>query len=68
VDVERSASELRVLVENSGLPSNAARFVEGNGIVGMRERALSLGGEFTAGPRPGGGFAVRARMPVEGPE
>jgi signal transduction histidine kinase len=36
----------------------------GSGIPGMRERAAALGGEFTAGPRPGGGFRVRARLPV----
>jgi signal transduction histidine kinase len=38
----------------------------GSGIAGMRERAHALGGEFTAGPRPGGGFRVRALLPVEG--
>ncbi len=32
----------------------------GAGLVGMRERALALGGEFAAGPRPGGGFRVVA--------
>ena len=36
----------------------------GSGIEGMRERAHALGGEFTAGPRPGGGFRVRALLPV----
>lgn len=36
----------------------------GYGIVGMRERAGLLGGEFTAGPRPGGGFRVAARIPL----
>jgi signal transduction histidine kinase len=38
----------------------------GNGIVGMRERAAALGGSLSAGPEPGGGWAVRARLPVEG--
>ncbi|WP_301549330.1 sensor histidine kinase [Planomonospora parontospora] len=36
----------------------------GRGIVGMRERCRLLGGELHAGPVPGGGFEVRARLPV----
>jgi signal transduction histidine kinase len=36
----------------------------GYGIAGMRERANLLGGRLTAGPRPGGGFRVAARLPV----
>jgi hypothetical protein len=34
----------------------------GNGISGMRERAVSVGGELTAGPLPGGGFRVQATL------
>jgi signal transduction histidine kinase len=36
----------------------------GHGITGMAERAAALGGELTAGPRPGGGFEVVARLPA----
>jgi len=36
----------------------------GHGIRGMRERAASVGGELTAGPRPGGGFQVTATLPT----
>jgi signal transduction histidine kinase len=38
----------------------------GHGITGMRERAGMYGGEFSAAPRPGGGFRVSARFPLTG--
>ncbi|MFD3659511.1 sensor histidine kinase [Streptomyces sp. NPDC058659] len=38
--------------------------VAGYGIVGMRERARSVGGTLSAGPREGGGFEVAARLPL----
>jgi signal transduction histidine kinase len=36
----------------------------GHGIIGMRERVSLLGGEFSAGPLPGYGFQVTARIPL----
>jgi signal transduction histidine kinase len=35
----------------------------GRGTTGMRERVSMLGGQFTAGPQPGGGFRVHAAIP-----
>lgn len=38
----------------------------GNGIVGMRERVTALGGQFSAGPLPGGcEFRMRASFPLK---
>jgi len=36
----------------------------GHGIIGMRERVTLLGGDFSAGPLPGYGFRVSARIPL----
>jgi signal transduction histidine kinase len=35
----------------------------GSGITGMRERVTATGGHLDAGPQPGGGFRVTARLP-----
>ncbi|MET9416207.1 histidine kinase [Streptomyces klenkii] len=49
----------------AAVPGNEANGTGGYGIVGMRERARSVGGGLQAGPRPGGaGFAVSAVLPA----
>jgi signal transduction histidine kinase len=35
----------------------------GHGLLGMRERVAVFGGDLVAGPKPGGGFRVRAELP-----
>jgi signal transduction histidine kinase len=62
VRVQHRSGAVEVEVTDTGLggpPSPG-----GTGIAGMRERATALGGELHAGPRPGGGFRVRAVLPL----
>jgi signal transduction histidine kinase len=65
VQVSYGRDELTVVVEDDGRGAAPAPARDGgNGIAGMRERAAALGGELEAGPRVGGGFCVRARLPI----
>jgi hypothetical protein len=53
-------------VSDDGRGASADADGLGQGLLGMRERATMFGGSVTAGPRPGGGFRVRARLPTPG--
>jgi signal transduction histidine kinase len=64
VKVVTGTSTLAVAVVDDGL-GDAKGAKAGNGLTGMRERAESLGGTFTAGPRDDGGFSVEATWPLE---
>jgi signal transduction histidine kinase len=46
-------------------PAAAGRRAGGHGLLGMRERAFSVGGALYTGAAPGGGFLVEALLPAE---
>ncbi len=54
----------QVTVTDNGTAPAPSKETEGRGLLGMRERAELLGGTLDAGPLPGGGFRVAARIPV----
>jgi signal transduction histidine kinase len=60
--IDHREQELSIEVTDDGRGTAVAS--PGYGIAGMRERAALLGGQLAAGPRPGGGFQVTARLPV----
>ena len=61
------AVELEISDTGHGPPSDSARAEAaiGHGLIGMRERLALYGGELHTGRRRGGGFLVRARVPLE---
>ncbi|MFF5284640.1 sensor histidine kinase [Streptomyces sp. 62] len=65
---QRDPETLAVTVEDRGPVPGHARVSPGTGsgygLTGMRERVAVLHGEFSAEPRPGGGFRVTARLPL----
>jgi signal transduction histidine kinase len=61
---------LVVEVADAGQPAGTAGPAvpgAGRGLLGLRERTALYGGELDAGPRPGGGWLLRARIPVDPP-
>jgi len=56
---------LTVVVADDGRGAAFERGPGGHGIAGMRERVTVYDGDLDAGPHPGGGFRVRARLPLE---
>jgi signal transduction histidine kinase len=66
VTVRYAKDSVQVEVCDDGQPLELTA-AGGNGLIGMRERVAMLGGEFRAGARHDGGFAVFARLPTAGP-
>jgi signal transduction histidine kinase len=64
VNVTYLDGSVSVEVLDNGAGPNGSAGREGHGLIGMRERAAAFGGSLTATARPGGGFAVTARLPT----
>jgi signal transduction histidine kinase len=62
VTVTVNSAEVIIEVTNEGLPGQPPA-AAGHGLIGIRERIAMYAGEFAAGPRPEGGFRVKARLP-----
>jgi signal transduction histidine kinase len=68
VRLESAQGTLRLLVDDDGPATGGDAGGSGNGLAGMRERAVALGGTIEAGVRDDGGFRVLAVLPLKGEE
>ena len=66
VELRYGDEDLAVRVRDNG-PGPTVE-LSGHGLLGMRERAATVGGTLRTGPAPGGGFVVEARLPVKSEE
>jgi hypothetical protein len=69
VRLAHRVSEIAMQVENEPPPEPASASAAGlpsggNGLLGMRERVVALGGVFVSGPTDAGGFRVSAVIPA----
>jgi signal transduction histidine kinase len=65
IDVRRESDTVRLRVGDDGRTEPGPAPEPGFGLLGMAERARLLGGSFSAGPGPEGGWVVEAVLPVE---
>lgn len=63
IDLRDDGPHLVIEIRNDGADGESATQIAGHGIIGMRERAESIGGQFAAGPQPPDNWVVTARLP-----
>ncbi|WP_375432829.1 sensor histidine kinase [uncultured Friedmanniella sp.] len=65
ISVDGEGRGLRVRVENDRTPQSESPLAgTARGLIGLRERVRTLGGQFDAGATAVGGWAVEARLPA----
>jgi signal transduction histidine kinase len=65
VNIRVLEKAVEVVVDDDGSPHPIPPGSHGHGLIGMRERVAVYGGELEAGPAPGRGFRLKARIPFE---
>ena len=66
IQIEYRPAELFITVyDDGGYATMAAPGGDGRGLIGLRERIAVYGGQLDAGPRPGGGWRLTARIPLD---
>lgn len=74
VELHREAGEvpdagrISLVIKDDGVGFDPARQTGGTGILGMRERTIAAGGEFSLDSAPGQGVSISIRLPVKAPE
>ncbi len=66
VNIRVLENAVEIEVDDDGIPRLTLPGSHGHGLIGMRERVAVYGGELDAGPAPGRGFRLRARIPFDG--
>ncbi|GAA4252486.1 hypothetical protein GCM10022255_049410 [Dactylosporangium darangshiense] len=67
VRLDFGANDVTVEICDTGRGPQLGSAAVGHGLLGMRERVMLYGGTLRTGPRPGGGYRVHARIPIEVP-
>jgi signal transduction histidine kinase len=66
IGYEQAAVRIEIADTGRGVTPGLNGAATGHGLIGMRERAASVGGTLEVGPGRAGGFRVLARLPADG--
>jgi signal transduction histidine kinase len=64
VAIDHNDGRLEIeITDTGGVQRNPSQTGGGRGLIGLRERLAVYGGTLEAGPSPGGGYRIKARVP-----